>query len=300
MAKYLKRFLLNKHYILKKSWQITGVIYGVFGLIALLAPTDQILPEDWKISIRIFLSVLILCAVFILVCLVVFWGTIKKEKVEVLRVQKGKKLFVQYGDLFDKKIIQDSKGIPSAEKRNIIIPVNCCFDTIVDDDLIARDKIHGKAIENLLTQMSLDELDAKITRALTDKTFVEIKTEQKRKGNLKRYPFGTVVELDAIDDSRYFLVALTEFNKNLHAEIHNRENYLLVVQRMIEYIESRSQGLPTILPIVGGGLSEVSTSEQTILDMLIQMYKLNIDKINCDIHIVIRENGKDNIRILGY
>ena len=295
----IKRFFLNRVYILKKAWQIDGVIFGLFGLVGMLAPTDQILPTRWMLCIRCALSILVLFSIFVFTCILMFVWMKNHDKVQILRVQNGKHLFVQYGDIFDKSVTNDKWGKTSANKRNIIIPVNCCFDTIVDDDMIAKGKIHGKAVENLLTQMSLEELDRKISDSLKGKNYVEIDKDKKRKGNLKRYPFGTIVELDSIDDSKYFLVALTEFNDQLHAEIHNRENYLITIQKMIEYIEARSQGLPVVIPVIGGGLSEVSTSEQIILDTLIQIYKLNKDKINCDIHLVVRDECKDSIRIHG-
>ena len=72
-----------------------------------------------------------------------------------------------------------------------------------------------------------------------------------------------------------------------------------VLQRLIEYVSSRSQGFPVILPLIGGGLSEISDSEQTILELLLKVLEINKDKINCDIHIVIRDDGKEDISILG-
>lgn len=129
--------------------------------------------------------------------------------------------------------------------------------------------------------------------------FQPIAASEKRKGNLERYPFGTVVEIPVSDEEKFFLLALTEFNSDLHAVIHNRENYIDVLQRLIEYISSRSQGFPTVLPLIGGGLPEVSESEQVVLELLITLIEFNKDKINCDIHIVIRSTGKEDISILG-
>jgi hypothetical protein len=224
------------------------------------------------------------------------------EKICVLKLSNNHSVYVQYGDLFVKNIICDKHGVPSAEIRNIIIPVNCCFDTIVDNDLISSRKIHGKAFcslynsakytQEILNQAIQDNLHSR------NITYTTITTAEKRKGNLDRYPFGTVVEIPVSDEEKFFLLALTEFNSDLHAEIHNRENYMNVLQRLIEYISSRSQGFPTVLPLIGGGLPEVSENEQTILELLIKLINLNKDKINCDIHIVIRDTGKEDISIL--
>lgn len=295
-----KMLTIKKTFLLKKTWQITVAVYGVMGFIGLLAPLNEILPNKWSFGVKAFLSLLMLLSVFFVAGLLVFIWMSKNNKHRVFSVQKGKTLYVQYGDLFSKEIIVDKEGKPSADKRIIIIPVNCCFDTIVDDDLIAKEKIHGQAVQKLLSIMTIEELDKEIKRQLAGKEYTQLEISDKRKGNRKRYDFGTVVEIDSINDSKYFLIALTEFNKKLHMTIRNRENYLVVVQRMIEHISERSQGLPVIIPILGGGVSEVSMSEQEILDTLIQLFRLNKDKINCNIHIVVRNEARDRINIFNY
>ena len=115
---------------------------------------------------------------------------------------------------------------------------------------------------------------------------------------MKRFPFGTIVRVDVNKNITYFLIALTEFNSDLHATI-KRENYIVTLQRLIEYISTRSQGYPTVMPIIGGGLPEISDSELTMLELMIKLINLNKDKINCDIHIVVRESGKTDIPIFS-
>jgi hypothetical protein len=53
------------------------------------------------------------------------------------------------------------------------------------------------------------------------------------------------------------------------------------------------------MPIIGGGLPEISDSELTMLELMIKLINLNKDKINCDIHIVVRESGKTDIPIFS-
>lgn len=302
MKLIIKRIWVNKQYILKKSWQIAGSIYAVIGLAGMLADLDGLIfpcLDTWK---RVLIGIAILSGIwaFILVICCVFYSA--AEKVCVLRLSNNRCIYVQFGDLFAENVICDKKGRPSATKRNIIIPVNCCFDTLVDDDLISSQKIHGKAFCALydLRKYTQESLNQAIQSHLHSRhiTGTLVPGQQKRKGNLERYPFGTIAELPVDDAQTFFLLALTEFNSDLHAEIHNRENYMNVLQRLIEYISSRSQGFPTVLPLIGGGLPEVSDSEQTILELLLKVLEINKDKINCDIHIVIRDSGRGDMSIL--
>lgn len=293
---------MNRQYIIKKSWQIASSVYATIGLAGMLADLDGLIfpkLDTWK---RILIGIAILLGVWALIligCCVWYSHT---KKVCVLRLSNNRRVYVQFGDIFAKDIICDKHGTLSAEARNIVIPVNCCFDTIVDKDLVSPRKIHGKALLALygMGKYTPDSLSQAILRDLHSSgvPFTSLTAQQKRKGNLERYPFGTIVEIAAGDEENFFLLALTEFNRDLHAEIHNRENYMNVLQRMIEYISSRSQGFPVVLPLIGGGLPEVSESEQTVLELLLKVFEINKDKINCDIHIVIRDNGRDDISIL--
>lgn len=301
MKSAIKRVWINKQFILSKSWQIAGSLYAVIGLAGMLSDLDGLIfptLATWK---RVLIGSAILLAgwMFILFGCCILYST--PRKLRVLKLSNNHGVYVQFGDLFAKNIICDKKGVPSSDKRNIIIPVNCCFDTIVDDDLVSSKKIHGKAFRSLYSQKKYtpESLNKTIQRYLHSQRLssVHLSKSEKRKGNLDRYPLGTIAELPVNESETFFLLALTEFNSDLHAEIHGKESYLNVLQRLIEYISSRSQGLPTVLPLIGGGLPEISESEQTILELLLKILELNKDKINCDIHIVIRESGRGDISL---
>lgn len=66
---------------------------------------------------------------------------------------------------------------------------------------------------------------------------------------------------------------------------------------MIEYCNTRSQGYPVIMPLIGSNLARTNISQKDILKYLIQALKINRDKISADIHIVIWTGDKDNISI---
>lgn len=181
------------------------------------------------------------------------------------------------------------------------MPFDFCVFLITFVDLVSSMKIHGKAFSTLYNsgKYTPESLDHAIHDNLNSRNIQSkrITAVEKRKGNLERYPVGTVAEITVSDEEKFFLLALTEFNSDLHACIHNKEDYLNALQRLIEYISSRSQNFPTVLPLIGGGLPEVCESEQVILEFLLSIIKINRDKINCDLHIVVRNTGKEDISI---
>lgn len=297
----MRRLWLNRRHIIKRSWQWAGSAYAMIGLAGMLADLDGLIfPElgSWK---RVLIGIAILFGVwlFMIIGCCVFYS--HTEKIRVLDLSNNHRVYLQYGDLFAKNVICDKHNVPSAPKRNVVIPVNCCFDTIVDDDLVSSMKIHGKAFSTLYnsgkyTPESLNHAihDNLNLRKIQSKRITAV---EKRKGNLERYPIGTVAEITVSDEEKFFLLALTEFDSDLHAYIHNKEDYMNALQRLFEHISSRSQNFPTVLPLIGGGLPEVCESEQVVLEFLLSIIKINRDKINCDLHIVVRNTGKEDISI---
>lgn len=297
----MKRIWINRSFILEKSWKVAGSIYAIIGLAGMLANLDELIFPSLGTFKRVCIGIGILLAILLIVLVFCSIYYKSKDKISVLKIL-NKQVYVTYGDIFSEKIVYSNDSTCPQERRNLIIPVNCCFDTIIDDDLIASKKIHGEALKRLYIsgRYDQDSLNAIIQKDLASRgiSFTTLSNSEKRKGNLKRFPFGTIVEIDADEKTRYYLVALTELNSSLHAEIHNIESYVIVLQRIIEYISSRSQNFPTVMPIIGGGLPEICDKEQVMLELMIKLIKLNKDRINCDLYIVVRESGKNDIPIL--
>lgn len=121
--------------------------------------------------------------------------------------------------------------------------------------------------------------------------------KDKRSGNLERYSVGAIAEVKVDDKLNYFFLGITCFDRNLHANM-SEEEYVLALVRLLEFCNVRSQGLPVIVPLIGGGAAnDTQKSEWDILDYLVKFIKMNRRFINCDIHIVVRDNGRESIGI---
>ena len=60
-----------------------------------------------------------------------------------------------------------------------------------------------------------------------------------------------------------------------------------------------SEGFPVVLPLVGTGLSRTKKDQQDVLKYLINAFRINKAEINCDIHIVVRNDIKNEIAIMN-
>lgn len=291
-----KRFKLNLKHITKKSLSITTAIYAVLGFIAVFVSLEELfslvgISGFWH---ELLASVLVLFLVFFLCFVVSTICVLCTNRVKVLDGQNGKAVNVVYGSLFDKDIVKKTD-----KRRNICFTVNRCFDTVVDNHLIAEETLHGKAFKELYkdgvyTQETLnDEIQSSIIHGAKSTMLTR---NQKPAGNLKRYEVGTSADLAISDSLHYFLIGIGKMDVNLRNSAENGE-YCLAVQKMIEFFDSFSQGFPVLMPIVGAGLTRLGQDSKDLLKYLIQSLAINKSHLHSDIYIVLREEDRERIAI---
>jgi hypothetical protein len=168
---------------------------------------------------------------------------------------------VFYGDLFKMNGIK-------------IIPVNEYFDTLVDNKVISDETLHGIFI-NKFFKGKENNLKEQIDKGLKEVKPLGIR-ESRESGNKAYYPLGTVVPVKS-NDEIFFLVALTEFNKNHRANV-KKSQYQRVLSDLFDYIEQFSQGKQVSFPLIGSGQSGVDLNYQKLLEFLIFSMNLS-DKL---------------------
>lgn len=199
---------------------------------------------------------------------------------------------MKYGNILDKNIIKD------ANKKIVVIPVNRCFDVIANDELIAKTSIHGQCLDLLVpNKYTIEALNEKIQKQLelSKIKFDILDKKDKNQGNLKRYPAGTVVQIEN-DNTIYYFLALSCFDSNLHANT-NDSDYNEAVNGLLQYYNIHSQGYPIAIPLIGAGASNTKKGQVDILNYLISLLKLNNNYINSDVHVIVDERQKNNIAI---
>ena len=187
------------------------------------------------------------------------------------------------------------------EKRSVVISVNRCFDTIVNDNLVSRNTQHGRAFQELysshrFTPESLNEEIQNILDQDNQQSYEELTREKKREGNLKRYEVGTTVNLQINDNLSYYLLGLSYFDEHLNAHT-SKTDYVVAVQKLIEFCNRNSQGYPVILPLLGSGFSRTNIKPNDILHYIADAFAINKDIINNDYYIVVWKGDKDKVAI---
>lgn len=291
----MRRVILNRKYIAKLATHWTSGLFAFLGLIGTFVSLSDVLDSSLSIQCRIGISIGILVGVW----LISFTGcalyVYKKRRIEVVELNNGHHIYVQYGDVFS-----EDEVLKPQERRSIVIPVNRCFDTLVDNDLVSSGTLHGIAMNKLYQEngFNMNTLgDAiKSNLNLQQVPYENLSVADKRKGNLKRFPAGTVAEIKISEQCTYFFLGLSKFDKNLKAST-SEEEYVLAMMKLLEFCNERSQQFPVVMPLIGAGLSRTKKSEKDILTYIIGLVKMNKELINCDLHIIVRDNGKESIAI---
>ena len=292
-CKLCKVIWCNKGYLAKEATKWTSGLYALLGFIGLFTSYDEIIATEKSIPYRIMIGVAVLAGVWLVFFIVNAFLTIKKERFEIIKSNNGHSLYVQYGNVFNKKEV-----FTPGKPRNIVIPVNRCFDMHLDNQIVSVETLHGKMLNRLYASKTYTEssLNLLLEEKLKNIEFEQVTMQEKPIGKQKRYPVGTCVKIPGMDKENYLLVALSSFDEEEHARTSMAE-YSVALQKMIESCNDESQGYPIVVPIVGAGLSRIKKNQYDILRYMISLFRINKEEINSDIHIIVYEKLKNEISI---
>lgn len=273
----LNRIKINCKFISSDFIKNVGVLFSILGIISIFEDIQTKL-SSCILKIGVILFVL---GISLLVSII---RTVFNQKV-VIHDATDREFYVKYGDIFkDKSLIK-------------VIPVNCCFDTVVNDTLVSENTLHGQFINRYFHDES-DELYKLIKKSLEHNkyTYEPIDLEEKPEGNRERYPFGSIAEIK-YGDSTFYLLALTQFDKDLNAHC-DVEQYTMAINRLMSYYDKRSQGKEISIPLIASGyMSRFNRGKQHMLETLVAIIKINSDKICGKLNIIVYRDEKNNISI---
>lgn len=193
------------------------------------------------------------CVAILIACSLLYGiYTIQKKKRIHIKLTEKVNAEIYFGDIFS------NSGI-------IVIPVNEYFDTLVDENVISINTLHGKFIRNFFGGDE-ENLRRLIANSLSNTKPIEI-NENRTSGNKHKYALGTVCEVTK-DGKHFYLVALTKFNEVHRAEVKNSE-YQRVICDLFYHIEQRSQGRKVSIPLIGAGHGGVDLSKQKLLEFIL-------------------------------
>lgn len=279
----------NAKTILKQSWLGLVHIIALAGFVVALCPLKH--P-----SLTNTVAVIFLLCFSVLICATVKVSCFDKSNTIFYRGTTS--INVCYGDLL-KLAFNNNLN----EKRIVVIPVNTCFDTIVDEagvhrPLVSAKTLHGQWINKMIGYLNnVDTLKDVIEESLSKSVPVkEYTLTEKERGNRIVYERGTVASIKYNDNTTFFLLALSEFDENNNAQC-NKDEFIACIQKLINYINQTGQGVDVYVPIMGTNLSRTGMSHQESLQALVALFKLYQERLNCNVNIVIYEGDKSKVSI---
>jgi len=292
MKAFFRRIWLSKKYIAKIAGQWTAALYAVAGLVGLFVSFEGLFSSSDPFWYKFLISLAILAGTWLLFAIFIAVRVGCQTKKRVVEGKNGKAVYVVYGNIFDAEIVKN-------QKRYIAFAVNRCFDTVVDDNLVGATTVHGMAFNKLYEKGIYNSTTLNTALQASIKgtpTYHMLTAFQKPAGNLKRYEAGAYANLPIDANLNYLLLALTYFDTNLNAQVSKQE-YVLCMQKLIEYFDMEAQGYPVLMPIIGTGRARTDLQEREALEYLISAFKINQNKITSDVYIVVYESAKNRVAI---
>ena len=229
-----------------------------------------------------------ICAIISIV-----WGMVFANKITIYS-KDDVEIEVRYGDLM--KI-----AFPKKKKKDkiVVIAVNCCFDTVVYQDLIFEGSVHGQFLKRYVhNESERAGLEANIKKSLSDFGYksVRLKRSDKRYGNLDRYPLGSIARINGENGVTFFLLALTEFDKDCKAHC-NKHQYVECMLKLFEYYDSHGQGMEMFLYPMGTGMARTGLSKKEALEATLMLTELSKEHLKSKTTIVVDKRCKNEISI---
>lgn len=291
----LDKVKLNFQRIIKQTIYMCGCLFTL-----ITAFTSFVTWEDMDIDIDQRIKILIAIIIFSFLLSVVYIVVLKQNNF-IWKSGSGK-LQVCYGD-----IIQLGKHRNGKKQKIIVIPVNTCFDTLVDDDITQIDKplissksIHGQWLKSLLEDgISLEYIDSKIDQSIAIHNIQPIRKytrEEKHRGKLNEFSVGTVIPISIKANITYFLFALCELDENNRAQC-SEDTFNDGLEHLINCYNDIGQGFEIFIPLMGTGMSRMNIKHKDMLRRMRAIIELNRKKIKGTVNIVIYNQDSDKVSI---
>lgn len=292
MTSMLKK---NCSYIFKQWMIIMGTLFSGLSIILSFVSWEDL--GIMEICIKAFIFIIMIVGALLVA---VVWCLCRKSN--VIWSDRAGKINACYGDIM--KIAFPKKN---HKKKIVVIPVNTCFDTIVDEDLAAHKNplvsgktIHGLWIKNMVKHgVSVSAIDSFIEKYIQIKEIKpakELSKDEKCRGKLKSFDNGTVVIVDGEKNITYFLLAFSEFDKENEAQ-STKENVIRCVKNLLTFYNSNGQGYDIYLTLLGTGMSRAGLSHEESFKTIKSVLMLYAKEIQGVVNIVVYSKDRDKVSI---
>lgn len=151
-------------------------------------------------------------------------------------------------------------------KGQKIISTNTTFDTDIANGIIAINSLQGQFTNKYFPQQ-IQTLDQLIDNALAN---VPTTDYPKISGKDKKYPMGTTVRVN-IGAEVFYLLAMSDLNYNNTAQT-TLDNVLNSTDNLWQFIISKGENEPIILPLIGTGRGRIVTNRKRLIAQIAQSF----------------------------
>jgi hypothetical protein len=273
-------------YYRKLVSRVTGFIFTAMATILTFWSWDEfgITQNCWKLWILV--GVVPLSAILA-------WIILRFTNKRTIWRQGDDAITLRYDDLQRIAFPKDKKE--KAQNRIVLISMNTHFDTLISNSVVSATSVQGKWIGWMKKAgIEPDELNRQIQEAAAEQKILPVRTDQKE-GNKEAYTRGTIIELD-YKSTRFFLLALSEFDENLNAQT-DREQIIDVIKKICDYYDVHGCGQPMYTPLIGTELSRAGLSEHESIMIMKSIFQLYSEKIHNELSIVVYKKHRNQTSI---
>lgn len=191
-----------------------------------------------------------------------------------------------YVDILENDLFKFGFGNRKKNKNIVVIPVETSFETHVtrkyegvSKPLVSENSIHGQWLTRWeKSGESIVKLKNRIKKSLSSNGFIP---------NKGKYSIGDIAVIEN-ENAIYYLLAISEFDSNNNAH-SSKEKIKNAIVSLLQFFDRNGQGNDLYIPLLGTGLSRTGLGIKESKNLIITCLKENIEKINGNIHIVIKK-----------
>ena len=207
-----------------------------------------------------------------------------KNKVEIKNYGLDTKIFIEFGDLF-------------AQEGWKAVGVNDFFDSIVDEDLVSSQSLHGHII-NRYWAGSRDDWQKQVNASLQNEQPIK---ENRSKGNDRRYQIGTT-GIAKKDENKFLFVALGKTDSTNNVTTASAETLISAVRGMLSKARTVCSYEPLSIPLMGSGLARIGIKTSVLVDLIIAavLEDTKQSKVTGTIKIVLPKDKRGELNLQNY
>ena len=152
---------------------------------------------------------------------------------------------------------------------DLVVPINTTFDTDLDGRIPKAHSIQGEFIRRYYDS-EVSHLDLDIDKALAKENYCYEEPPEKTRGKKRRYPIGTVIQLER-KKRLFYLVANTHINNDGVAST-TIENLRESLAELWYYISEKGSKGDIVIPLLGTGKARLGDKREDIFLEIIRSF----------------------------